>query len=103
MWEQRGIQRSSSRREESKIAQGETLGKRSAEGFPPGRGGVKAQHRHKIPQSVVQVFDPPFQGGRFSLCLLPRAALCLPWAIFDGSLREQTDALLIGWPMSRSI
>jgi hypothetical protein len=48
--EQRGIQRSSSRREESKIAQGETLGKRSAEGFPPRRGGVK-------------VFDPPFQGG----------------------------------------
>ena len=43
-------QRSSSRREESKIAQGETLGKRSAEGFPPRRGGVK-------------VFDPPFQGG----------------------------------------
>jgi len=24
----------------------------------------------------------------------------LPWAIFDGSLREQTDALPIGWPMS---
>jgi hypothetical protein len=63
MGEQRGIQRSPSRREESKIAQGETLEKRSAEGFPPRRGGVKAQHRHWISQSVVQVFDPPWKGG----------------------------------------
>ena len=63
MGEQRGIQRSSSRKEESKIAQGETLGKRSAEGFPPRRGGVKARHRHWISQFVVQVFDPPLQGG----------------------------------------
>jgi hypothetical protein len=40
----RGLQRRSSRREETKIAQGETLGKRSTEGFPPRRGGVKVQH-----------------------------------------------------------
>jgi hypothetical protein len=63
MGQQRGIRRNSSRREDSKIAQGETLGKRSAEGFPPWWGGVKALHRHRIPQSVMQVFDPPFQGG----------------------------------------
>jgi hypothetical protein len=30
----------SSRREEAKIAQGETLGERSAQKFPPRRGGV---------------------------------------------------------------
>ena len=103
MGEQRGIQRGSSRREEPKIAQGETLGKRSAEGFPPWRGGVKALHRRWVPQSVMQVFDPPFQGGWLSLCLLPRAASAaadLPWAIFDVSLREQADARLIGWPIS---
>jgi hypothetical protein len=63
MVEQPGIRRSSSRREESKIAPGETLGKRSAEGFPPRWGGVKAQHSHRVPQSVVQMFDPPFLGG----------------------------------------
>jgi hypothetical protein len=40
----RGLQRRSSRREETKIAQGEPLGKRSTEGFPPRRGGVKVQH-----------------------------------------------------------
>ena len=57
------MQRNTSRREDTKIAQGETLGKHSTERFPPRRGGVKAQHRHWIPQFVVQVFDPPFQGG----------------------------------------
>jgi hypothetical protein len=77
------------------MAQGETLGKRSTGEFPPRRGGVKAQHRHWIQQSAARVFDPPLRGGRVSLCLLPRAALRLPWAIFDGSLREQTDGLLI--------
>jgi len=103
MGELGGTQRSSSRREETKVAQGETLGKRSAEEFPPRRGGAKAQHPTWIPQSIVQGFDPPFWGGYLPVCLFPRAALRLPWAIPDGSLREQTDALLIEWPMSWSI
>jgi hypothetical protein len=32
-------------------------------------------------------------GRILPLCLFPKAALRLPWAILDGSLREQTDGL----------
>ncbi len=101
--EWRGMQRSSSRREEAKIAQGETLGKRSPDRFPPHRGGVKPLHRIWIQRSSERVFDPPLWGGFCSLCLLPRAALRLPWAIFDGSLRERSDGPLMGWPTARAI
>jgi hypothetical protein len=39
---------------------------------------VKAKHHHWISQFAAD----------------------LPWAILDGSLREQTNAPLIGWSMS---
>jgi hypothetical protein len=69
---------SSSWREEAKIAQGETLGKRWPVRFPPRRGGVKSRHRCWIQRSVERAFVPPLWGGFSLLCLFPRAALRLP-------------------------
>ena len=40
---------------------------------------MKAQRRQRIPQFVVQVFDPPFQGG--STLSLPLALGCAALAL----------------------
>jgi hypothetical protein len=36
---------------------------------------------------------PPLRGGVFFWAAFPRAALCLPWAIFMLSLRDNVTAL----------
>jgi hypothetical protein len=65
----------SSRRKEAKIAQGETLGKRSAQQFPPRRGGVKHILDGEVQRSTERRFDLPLRGEFFSLYNLPRVAL----------------------------
>jgi hypothetical protein len=47
------MQPRSSKREETRIAQGETLGKRSTERFPLRKGGVNSLHSLWIKQSVA--------------------------------------------------
>ena len=86
------MQRRSSRREETKIAQGGTLGMCSPDRFPPRRGGARL--------FIVAGFSAPIGTAPTGRILLPLAltqtALRLFWAIFDGSLRERTDDLTMG-------
>jgi hypothetical protein len=88
------MQRTSSWREEAKIAQGETLGKRLPDTSPPRRGGVKPSHRRWIHRSVERAFAPPLWGGFSPLASYPGLRCACPKAIFDGSLREQADGLI---------
>jgi hypothetical protein len=61
-------------REETKIAQGETLGKHSNKGFPPRRGGVKAPcrpwiqwHKHSIrPYGAEDILFASYPGLRYA-------------------------------------
>jgi len=45
------------------MAQGETLGQRSTERFPPWRGGGRSLLGRWIQRSMANAFDPPLQGG----------------------------------------
>jgi len=74
---ERGIQRSSSRREETKIAQGETLGEAFDQGIPApeGRCESPAPSLDSAIRGASVRSAPP--GRMSSVCLLPRAALAL--------------------------
>ena len=57
-----GASCTSSRREDTRIAQGETLGMRLTERFPTRRGGANAQHGSWIQDFIARAFDPPLPG-----------------------------------------
>ena len=76
----------SSRREDKRIAQGETLGKHLAWRIPAPSGRGEAYMGGRNLSDDMPLFVPPLQGGKTLLGHNPRVS---PWAIFYRSLREQ--------------
>lgn len=71
-----------SRREETRIAQGETLGEYSAKEHPPRRGGARRKRRDRSTIAEGN-FAPPLRGGFSSFCILPRVPLALHPGLFS--------------------
>jgi hypothetical protein len=82
------MRRSSSRREKTKIAKGETLGERSDQRFPPHRGGAMCELSGDVPRQEIEHSIRPYGANSPLSALFPGFRCASPWAILDASLRE---------------